>query len=227
MTRRIVSAVLAILAAAPLAAQQKPDLAPYLMSDRPAEIALARTAAPSRISDSATVLVLTRTGYTEAARGTNGWTCMVFRSFSAGLDDPNFWNAKVRAPQCLNAPAVKTVLPAMLKQVEWVMGGVSKTDIGSRIAHGYFSRDFPAPAPGAMSYMLSHEQYLVDDDPHWMPHLMFFFDKSMPPAQLGAGGYKSAVIDGTLADAHAPVLTVFIPVRQWSDGTPAMSAAGQ
>ena len=47
----------------------------YLMADRDAEIALARTAAPKSISDGAEVLVLGRDGYTTAVKGENGFVC--------------------------------------------------------------------------------------------------------------------------------------------------------
>src|SRR5689334_21997019 len=77
---------------APATAPRPRDLAPYFMADRAAEIALARTAAPRAVSDSATVLVLTRTGYVEAAHGGNGFTCLVVRSFSGSVNDPAFWN---------------------------------------------------------------------------------------------------------------------------------------
>ena len=74
-----------------------PSMAPleqYLM-DRPAEISLARSAAPESISGSAEILVLTRHGYETAVQGTNGFVCVVERSWSAGIDDPDFWNPKL------------------------------------------------------------------------------------------------------------------------------------
>jgi hypothetical protein len=115
-----VSFALAFLSAVPLAAQQAPDLAPYLMPDRAVEIALARTAAAPAISDSASVLVLTRTGYVEAAHGTNGFTCIVLRSFAGIIGDPDFWNPRVRAPLCLNPPATRTALQEMVKRGDWM-----------------------------------------------------------------------------------------------------------
>lgn len=219
-------AALTSLAPAALA-QQSPDLAPYLIADRSAEIALARTAAPKNISDSATVLVMTRRGLVEAVHGSNGFTCFVLRSFSAGLQDPSFWNPAGRAPQCLNAPAVKSMLPEIRKRVEWILAGVTLTEIAARTARGYASREFPLPAPGAMAYMLSHEQHLADVNPHWMPHLMFYYDATVVPSTFGAGGMSAAVINGSAGDPHSPVLTLFIPVPRWSDGTPALPHAGQ
>lgn len=231
MTRLNLSALtlaaLTSLAAAPLAAQQGPDLAPYLIADRKVEIALARSAAPKEISDSATVLVLSRQGLIEAAHGSNGFTCVVLRSFSGSLSDPGFWSPRVRAPHCFNPPASRTMLPELLKRVEWIMAGVSTAEIAARTERAYSAHDFPLPAPGAMAYMLSHEQHLVDADPHWLPHLMFYFDKSLPASAWGAGGFTAPVIDGSIGDPHSPVLTLLIPVRQWSEGTPAMPGAGQ
>lgn len=231
MTRFTLSALtlatLTPIAAAALAAQQSPDLAPYLMADRTAEIALARSAAPKEISDSATVLVMTRQGLIEAERGSNGFACFVLRSFSGDLKDPGFWNPAVRAPHCLNAPAVRTILPYIRKRVEWIMAGVSLTEIATRTERGYASREFPRPAPGAMAYMLSPRQYLVDADPQWMPHLMFYYDGAMPASTWGAGGMSAPVINGSAGDPHSPVLTLFIPVPRWSDGTPAISATGR
>ncbi len=204
-TRMLTLAALASLAAQPIRAEQAPDFAPSLMPDGAAEVALARTAAPRHVSDSATVLVLTRHGFVESARGTNGFTCMVLRSFAGNIGDPDFWNPRVRAPRA-----------------EWILGGVSPTEIAARTQRAYASHEFPMPAVGAMAYMLSHEQYLVDADPHWMPHVMFYYDKSMPAAAWGVGGLTNTVIDGSAGDPHSPVLVLLIPVRQWSDGTPAI-----
>jgi hypothetical protein len=217
--------VLALLAAGSLEAHQAVDFTPYLITDRAAEVALARTAAPHNVSDSATVLVLTRTGYVEAARGTNGFTCVVLRSFSASPGDPNYWNPRVRAPHCFNPPAVRTVLPITLKRAEWVLAGVPAAEIEGRTDRGYASKEIPRPAAGAMAYMTSAQQYLVDENPHWMPHLMFYYDRSLPASAWGAAGMTATVIDATAGDPHSPVLTLLIPVRQWSDGSPAMTGS--
>jgi hypothetical protein len=218
-------ATLASFVAGPIAAQESRDLAPYRIADRATEVTLARSSAPKRVSDSARVLVLTRTGYVEAAHGTNGFTCLVLRSFLGGLDDPGYWSPKVRAPACYNPPASRTVLVETLKRAEWVMAGVAQKDIAARTQRAYASRQFPLPAAGAMAYMLSPEQYLGDTDPHWMPHVMFFYDRSMPAAAWGAGDMGAPIIDASAGAPHAPVQTLFIPVRQWSNGTPAMSAS--
>jgi hypothetical protein len=203
-------------------AQHAPDIAPYLMPDRAAEVALARTAAPSDVSAKATVLVLARTGYTEAERGTNGFTCVVMRSFAAATNDPGFWNPRVRAPHCFNAPAARTVLPAMLAQAAWVLAGATPAELDAKIRKAYADKTFPMPAVGAMAYMLSPKQYLSDDGPHWMPHLMFYFDRSFAASTFGAGGFSAPVIDASAGDPNAQTQVLYVPTRNWSDGTPAV-----
>jgi hypothetical protein len=213
--------VIALLMARPLDAQQKnPDLAPFMIADPVAEVALARTAAPRNITDSATVLVLKRTGFVEAHHGSNGFTCAVLRGFDGGTTDPNFWNSKIRSPVCLNPAASRTVLPGLMKRAEWIMAGVDTTQINARTKQAYAAHEFALPAAGAMAYMLSHQQNLGGDDPHWMPHLMFYYDRSMPASAWGAGDGKSPIIDATGA-APSPIMVLLIPVPQWSDGTPA------
>lgn len=199
---------LGLFGAMSVQAQVPKDMGPYMMADRAAEIALARSAAPRQISDAATILVFARTGFVEAAHGTNGFTCVVLRSFSGPIDDPDYWSPNIRAPHCFNPPASRTVLPRILKDAELVLSGVSPRVVVARKA--------PNPAPGAMAYMLSKEQYLQDLNPHAAPHLMFFYNKAMPPALWGAGPTSPVIAD---ADPHARILTLFIPVRRWSDGT--------
>ena len=70
-----------------------PHMAPveeYLMTDRNAEIALARSAAPDAISHDATVVVLGRRGYETAAEGRNGFVCLVERGWMSSADAPEF-----------------------------------------------------------------------------------------------------------------------------------------
>lgn len=218
--------VASLLFAGPVAAQTAPDLTQYLIADRTAEIALARSAAPKSVSDLSTVLVLTKSGYVEAARGTNGFTCLVTRSFASAFNDPKFWNPANRGPQCLNQSAVRTVLPEMVKRAEWVMSGATKDDAAKKVQQGYASRTFPMPAPGAMAYMLSPDQHLGSDDSHWVPHVMFWFDKKQPAAAWGLGDANNTMIDGTATDPDSPVLLLLIPVRRWSDGKLAMPEGG-
>jgi hypothetical protein len=82
------------------------------------------------------------------------------------------------------------------------------------------------PAAGAMAYMTSPKQYLQDDMPqNWVPHLMFYFDRSLPASTWGASSSSSTVIDATAGDAASPVQVLLVPVRRWSDGSMAVPGA--
>lgn len=125
----------ALIGSQPAAAQDSkqpyPTMAPleqYLM-DRDAEIALARSAAPDAISHDASVIVLTPHGYETAVKGKNGWVCWVGRSWMAMFDHPEFWNPKVRAADCLNAPAARSVLPYAYIRTKLVLAGHSKLEV--------------------------------------------------------------------------------------------------
>src|SRR5581483_594608 len=130
-----------------------PTMAPvsqYLMSPA-AEIEMARSAAPASISGDAEVLILGKNGYTVAAKGTNGWVCLVERMWSAGLDDPEFWNPKGRGPACFNPLAVQSVLPFYVARTNWALAGDTREEMAKKSQAGYADRQFTDPAPGSFA----------------------------------------------------------------------------
>jgi hypothetical protein len=188
----------------------------YRIASRSDEIALARSAAPASISDDAEILVLGDRGYETAVKGKNGFVCLVERSWFASFTDPQFWNARIRGPDCLNPAAVSSVLPANLERTEWVLGGLSKAEMLTRTNSSAAARQ--APAPGAMGYMMSKQGHLSDADGHWHPHLMFF----EPHTALSAFGANLAGSPLFGAQGSAEESTIlFVPVGKWSDGTSA------
>ena len=196
-----------------------PNMAPLeqYLAERTAEIALARSAAPEAISRDADVMVLGRHSYEVAAKGKNGFVCMVLRSWTAGTDDPDFWNPKLRAPICFNSPAARSYLPIILKKTDLILAGRSKAQMAEDINAAFEKKELPAPESGAMCYMMSKQGYLSDRDGHWHPHLMFFTPLTEPRAW-------GADLSGSPILASKDILdrlTVFlIPVGHWSDGTP-------
>ena len=188
----------------------------YLMADRNAEIALARSAAPASISAQAEVLVLGRKGFETAAKGTNGFVCAVSRGFTAAFDDPVFWNPKIRGPICFNAAAVHTYLPIMIARARWVMAGKSIAQMQEATKAAFDKREFAPQEPGAMCYMLSKQQYLTDAGVAWRPHLMFFVPLK-DAKSWGAGLDGSPILQSD--DAADRLTVLMIPVARWSDGT--------
>jgi hypothetical protein len=200
-----------------------PAMAPldhYLISDEEAEIALARSAAPSSISDGAEVMVLGRDGYKTAVKGTNGFLCIVERSWGQGTDEAEFWNPKMRAPHCFNAQAARSVAPIYLMKTRLVLAGKSKPEIASAIAAALDKKDLPALEPGAMAYMMSKQQYLNDRAISWRPHTMFFSPGDMTKA-WAADDLNSPVM--VAKDPQERVTILMVLADKWSDGSPAPS----
>jgi hypothetical protein len=199
-----------------------PSMAPldqYLMPDREAEIALARSAAPDSISGEAEVLVLGKAGYETAVQGKNGFVCLVERSWTAGINALDFWNPKLRGPLCLNPPAVRSYLPRTIKKTELVIAGRTKAQMFEAVAAAIDKKELPAPEPGAMSYMLSKQGYLGDQaGGPWLPHLMFFTPETDSKA-WGADLPGSPIV--TFQNPEEGLTVFLIAVRRWSDGTPA------
>jgi hypothetical protein len=218
--------VFALSTAWPTLAQENkspyPSMAPlaqYFMTDRNAEIALARSAAPKSISADATILVLDRHGYETAVKGKNGFVCMVERAWMSPFDHQEFWNPKNRSPICYNPAAARSILLYTFKRTELVLAGSSNPQMLDSIKAAVAKKALPTPEPGAMSYMLSKESYLNDQVGHWYPHLMFHIPKTGGES-WGANLSGSPVM---LDDREVPEPeTVFlVPVAKWSDGTPA------
>jgi hypothetical protein len=190
----------------------------YLMPDKDSEIAMARSAAPKSISDEAEVMVLGTQGYTTAENGTNGFLCIVERSWGAATDEPEFWNPKVRSPICFNPSAAKTFVPIFLMKTKLVLAGKSKTEIHGAISSAFDKKELPTLQPGAMCYMLSKRQYLNDRGMHWHPHLMFL----VPGDDTKSWGGNLPGSPVIAADDPEERVTIFMVwVGEWSDGTPA------
>lgn len=83
----------------------------YLIADKAAEIALARSAATFSVSDGAEVMIPGKDEYTTAMHGNNGFVCVVERAWGAGTTDSEFWNPKVRPP-CPLQSSRRAELPA-------------------------------------------------------------------------------------------------------------------
>ena len=232
---RLVCAAAALVAVSGAAADQAGSyarMAPvdaYLM-DRGQEIALARSAAPDSISRDATILVLTRTGYETAVAGNNGFVCMVARSFSSAPDWPERWNPKIRAAECENPQAARSVAPIAKLRTAMTLAGRTDAEIIDRIKAALRTKQIPPLEPGAMSYMMSKSSYLSAEGDHDMAHVMFFiasrdgasWGANAPGSPIFGGNYWFATPDHQAEAATLPPLSVLlVGVCSWSDGTPA------
>jgi hypothetical protein len=190
----------------------------YLM-ERNAEIILARSAAPQSISQDAEIMVLGQQGYQTAVKGKNGFVCLVERSWMLPYDDPEFWDAKVRLPLCLNPPAARSHLPLTVNQAELAFSGLSKTQMFDTTKTAFDKNELPVPEAGSMCYMMSKQQNFGPKYGNADPHLMFWFPQK---DHMNWG----ADFPGSPVDVHQyspqPITEFDISVSKWSDGTAAL-----
>ena len=183
--------------------------------EREREIALARSAAPGSVSDSARILVLTEHGFEVALAGSNSVTCLVNRSWPDSLE-----------PECFDAEASATVLAVELYRTEERHKGrpddAIEREVSDRIADGRFR----LPRRPALAYMLSSAQRLISDDGskvgQWHPHLML----SIPYASNADFGLPDSpdMRAGMVADSGKPWATLIILARSFID--PVSSSSG-
>jgi len=189
-----------------------PAMAPidqYLMPDRDAEIALARSAAPESVSRDAQVQVLERHGFETAVKGKNGFVCIVARSWTSAVD-ADFWNPKVRVPMCVNAAAWRSYLLRITQITALILAGRTQAQMNEAIAAAIDKKELPAMESGAMCYMMSKQGYAGETIPHWPPHLMFFYSDT-GPATWGANLPGSPVFASV--DTMEHLTTFVVPVQ--------------
>lgn len=194
-----------------------PNMAPieqYLM-DHNAEIELARSAAPESISRDAEVLVLGRKGYETAIKGKNGFVCMVARSWMSPFGSAEFWNPKIRAPECYNPPAAQSFLPYAVKATGMALSGFSKSRISDGIKAAVDSKELGIPASGSLIYMMSRDAYFTDKNNPTFCHLMYDLPR-IEGAVWGANQAGSPIFFQQLDPA--PVTEFYVAVGTCSDG---------
>jgi hypothetical protein len=187
---------------------------------RERQIRLALSAAPTEVSSKAAVYVLGPKGYEKAREGTNGFTCLIERSFSGTTQTSS-------APACFDAEGSRSIMVAYLRREELRADGKSEEEIKDDIAKGYKDGRFKVPGPGFL-YMMSNENYVYNSESKKSgfvpPHLMFYapyktakdvgyesVSPAMVPYLTGSGvGPESLLVvaadkpsqDGSPGDSH-------------------------
>ena len=200
-----------------------PSMAPldqYLMADRNAEIALARSAAPEAISGEARFWSSDAMATKLPSKARTVLLCcrervdVAFRR-SGILESQNFevQSVSIRRPR-------DPFCRLLFKRTEMVLAGRTKAEIIEGNKAAFEKGELPPLEPGAMSYMMSKEAYLTDHGDHNLAHLMFY----APPLDGKAWGAdlpKSPVMLIPQFKGAQPIDVFIVPVGRWSDGSAA------
>lgn len=211
------SLTLSLLVPGLLAAQESRDprrAGPRALLPAAREIALARSAAPAAVSDSATVYVFTDTGYVIAERGSSGAACYVSRSWPTSIE-----------PHCFDAEGASTIMAMHMHEVLLLHRGATPVEAEHAVTSAVASGRFRLPRQPAVSYMMSEAQQLISDDGRpvgrWRPHIMIYY----PDLPSTAGGAARADLGaafvtgaGTPGSSIIVVMAEFVPVREAAEG---------
>jgi hypothetical protein len=176
---------------------------------RSEEIALARSAAPANIADSASIYVFTESGFVLAERGTNGAACYVSRSWPSSIE-----------PHCFDAEGAASIMRIHMREVELLHRGLTPKDAEREIAPDILSGRLRLPARPAISWMFSAEQKLISDSGqpagHWRPHIMIYYPYLPPmPGADGAPHFLAGMVSGagTAQSSFIIPVTEFVQVK--------------
>jgi hypothetical protein len=118
----------------------------------------------------------------------------------------------------VNPEAAKTYLQVVRLEAKLAMAGKSREEIAAALKMAWEKKALTEPGDGAMSYMMSKQQYLGDEGHSWHPHLMWF-------AAGDAAKSWGANVEGSPVMAASDLgdrMTIFlVAVGKWSDGTAA------
>lgn len=190
---------LLLFAVAPLAAQNG-ALDP---------VALARSAAPASISDSADVWVPSQDGYRKVVSGTNGWTCLVEKDHPESV-----------APLCYDPEGTRTIIPGVLKIRELEAAGLGYRAALDSVEALYRTGALTPPARPVISLMLSRHQvlYATPEGPRvgaWKPHVMIYQPGIRDADTALPENFGVVMISGV---GHV-FSYIVVPVEAWSDGS--------
>jgi hypothetical protein len=195
----------------------------YLMADRDAEIALARSAAPKSISNDSDILVLGRHGFETAVKGKNGFVCYVGRSWSAAAD-PDFFDPRVRVPMCLNAAAAHGYMLRVNRSTELALAGGTLAQVNDAINAAVAKNELPPMESGSIGYMMGKQGFGGDSAPHWPSHIMFFYS-DFDPSAWGANQPGSPII--AVTDPGERMTSFVMLAQKWADGSDASQGVAE
>ena len=166
---RVITVIFLVSLATELAAQSDTLRLPEAVRlPRAREIALAKSAAPAAVADSAEVWVLGDRGYEKAVNGTNGFGCIVQRGLGG----------KSEIPRCDDASGVASLFPVYQLIEDMRREGRTLGDAKRAIADGFKSGKLKHPKFGGISYMYSVDGVFVTPTGQripFSPHVMVYW----------------------------------------------------
>jgi hypothetical protein len=187
--------------AVPAAGQSRQGPRPAL--DRNLEIALARSAAPSAVSDKARVWIWNGSSYLIADSGSTQVSCYVGRPWVGAIE-----------PHCFDAEGSVSILPIQIRRTELYAQGKTPADVEREIAEGIMSGKYRLHRRPAITYMMSAAQQLVNGEGAavgaWQPHLMIYYPY-LESDEVGLPGFVPDL--GFVENPGQALSTLVVPLK--------------
>lgn len=171
------------------------------------EIALARSAAPPAVSDSADVYVLTADGYELAVEGAGGAACYVSRDWVTSIE-----------PHCFDSEGAGTIMRIHMRKVELLHGGASLEEASATLTRELAEGRHRLPRRPAMSWMMSSAQELVAPDGQsvgaWRPHVMIYYP-FLTASEVAMGEATPMPLSALLSDGAGPLSSLVVVVPEF------------
>lgn len=156
------------------------------------EIALALSALPSRLRETASVFVNDDGTYTQRVRRDGPFTCIIERVHSASM-----------APQCMDRAGAASILPALIRKSELALSGSSSEEVEAAFAAAVAAGEILPAESSGVSYMMSDYNYIYVPAAEQVlkvpPHVMFY-----------APNVSNDDVGGSLVSATANIGTPFV-----------------
>jgi len=155
-----------------------------IMLPRDLEVRLAVNALPEPLRAGASIRVLEPSGYIDAKRGANPFTCIVSRRGG------NLY------PVCFDEEGTRTILPAYEDDAMLRLKGATDAEVERKLAEGFADGHYRPPARPGIAYMLSPATYLLKDGKlaRTYPHTMFYAP-FLTNADIGGVMGRTAFVD--------------------------------
>ena len=192
---RLSISLLSVVTASAVQAEEfrPPNLSEFLMEQNH-EIALARSAAPDQVSMDATIMVLGANGYETVIEGSNTFVCLVIRSWGNPTYDHAYaYVPGLIVPECLDANAVRTILPIQLFRAELGTKMTQPEEIEAAVKEGFRSGRFQRTQTVSFSYMLSAAMTFGNGQ-QGPAHIMIYLPDNYRNDTVGGFSYKERFI---------------------------------
>jgi hypothetical protein len=200
--------VVALLGGTPGRSAAAPSTSQSAADPQKDEVALALSACPAAVAQSAAVYVLGPAGYVKLRESQNGFTALVQHTAPTAVE-----------PRCMDAEGTRTWLPRILKVAELRAQGKSREEIQAAVAAALAKGTLQPPTRLGIDYMLSTHNRVPNEKgevtpfpPHIMIYAPYLTNKDIGVDRTNLGLDGNPIGPAFVAGDGSPYALLIIPL---------------